>query len=394
MTTPPSTPFIPFALPDIGDDEIAEVVATLKSGWITTGPKTRRFEEDFSAFLDESNPAEAPLHAMAVNSATAGLHLALEALGIGPGDEVITTTHTFTATAEVVRYLGADVVLVDIDPATLCIDVAAVEAAITPRTKAVMPVHYAGLAVDMVRLLPMAQRHGLKVVEDAAHALPTTCGGRLVGTLDSDVTVFSFYANKTMTTGEGGMVVTRDADLAKRIHVMRLHGINRDAFDRFTAKVPSWYYEVIAPGFKYNLTDIASAIGIHQLKRAIAFQQVRADIAARYDAAFADLPVIKPPQPLPGDTHAWHLYALRLADDAKLSRDELIEGLYAAGIGCSVHYIPLHLQPYWRDRYQLQPQQFPHSQRAYERMLSLPLYTRMGPAEVQRVIDAVRSLLG
>lgn len=394
MTAPPSTPFIPFALPDIGDDEIAEVVDTLKSGWITTGPKTRRFEEDFSAFLGASNPAEAPLHAMAVNSATAGLHLALEALGIGPGDEVITTTHTFTATAEVVRYLGADVVLVDIDPATLCIDVAAVEAAITPRTKAVMPVHYAGLAADMEALLPLARRHCLKVVEDAAHALPTTCGGRLVGTLASDATVFSFYANKTMTTGEGGMVVTRDADLAKRIQVMRLHGINRDAFDRFTAKVPSWYYEVIAPGFKYNLTDIASAIGIHQLKRAIAFQQVRADIAARYGAAFADLPVIRPPQPLPGDTHAWHLYALRLAEGAKLTRDELIEGLYAAGIGCSVHYIPLHLQPYWRDRYQLQPQQFPHSQRAYERMLSLPLYTRMGPAAVQRVIDAVRSLLG
>ncbi len=389
MTPAPPSPFIPFALPDIGDDEIAEVVDTLKSGWITTGPKTRRFEEDFSAFL-----GVAGLHAMAVNSATAGLHLALEALGIGPGDEVITTTHTFTATAEVVRYLGTDVVLVDIDPATLCIDVAAVEAAITPRTKAVMPVHYAGLAADMARLLPMARRHGLKVVEDAAHALPTTCGGQLVGTLGSDATVFSFYANKTMTTGEGGMVVTRDADLAKRIQVMRLHGINRDAFDRFTAKVPSWYYEVIAPGFKYNLSDIASAIGIHQLKRAIAFQRARAAIAARYDAAFADLPVITPPQPLSGDMHAWHLYVLRLADDAKLTRDELIEGLYTAGIGCSVHYIPLHLQPYWRDRYKLQPQQFPHSQHAYERMLSLPLYTRMGPAEVQRVIDAVRSLLG
>ena len=387
-------PFIPFALPDIGDAEIAEVVDTLKSGWITTGPKTRRFEEDFSAFLGASNPTEAPLHAMAVNSATAGLHLALEALGIGPGDEVITTTHTFTATAEVVRYLGADVVLVDIDPATLCIDVAAVEAVISPRTKAVMPVHYAGRSADMAALLPLARRHGVKVVEDAAHALPTTCGGRLVGTLASDVTVFSFYANKTMTTGEGGMVVTRDAALAKRIQVMRLHGINRDAFDRFTAKVPSWYYEVTAPGFKYNLTDIASAIGIHQLKRASAFQQARSDIAARYDAAFADLPVITPPQPLPGDTHAWHLYVLRLADGAKLTRDQLIDGLYAAGIGCSVHYIPLHLQPYWRDRYKLQPQQFPHSQRAYERMLSLPLYTRMGPAEVQRVIDAVRSLLG
>ena len=386
--------FLPFALPDIGDDEIAEVVDTLKSGWVTTGPKTRRFEEDFSAFLGAATPGEAPLHAMAVNSATAGLHLALEALGIGPGDEVITTTHTFTATAEVVRYLGADVVLVDLDPATLCIDVAAVEAAITPRTKAVLPVHYGGRAADMAALLPLARRHGLKVVEDAAHALPTTCGGRLVGTLESDATVFSFYANKTMTTGEGGMVVTRDAELARRVRVMRLHGINRDAFDRFTAKVPSWYYEVVAPGFKYNLTDIASAIGIHQLKRAHAFQQARADIAARYDAAFADLPVTTPPLPLPGDVHAWHLYVLCLTDAAPLSRDALIEGLYAAGIGCSVHYIPLHLQPYWRDRYGLTPERYPHSQRAYERMLSLPLYTRMQAADVQRVIDAVRALLG
>ena len=382
-------PFIPFALPDIGDDEIAEVVDTLRSGWITTGPKTRRFEEDFTAYLGDPS-----VHSMAVNSATAGLHLALEALGIGPGDEVITTTHTFTATAEVVRYLGADVVLVDIDPATLCIDVAAVEAAITPRTKAVIPVHYAGLAADMAALLPLARRHGLKVVEDAAHALPTTCGGQLVGTLGSDVTVFSFYANKTMTTGEGGMVVTRDAAIAKRVQVMRLHGINRDAFDRFTAKAPSWYYEIVAPGFKYNLTDIASAMGIHQLRRSRGFQATRAAIAARYDAAFADLPLITPPQPASGDTHAWHLYVLRLADGAKLTRDGLIDGLYAAGIGCSVHYIPLHLQPYWRERYALTPERFPHSQHAYERMLSLPLYTRMDDSQIERVIAAVRSLLG
>ena len=255
--------FLPFALPEIGDDEIAEVVDTLKSGWVTTGPKAKRFEQDFAAFL-----GDASLHAIAVNSATAGLHLALEALGIAPGDEVITTTHTFTATAEVVRYLGADVKLVDIDPATLNIDPAAVEAAIGPRTKAILPVHYAGLAADMPALLDIARRHGLKVVEDAAHALPTTCGGALVGTLASDATVFSFYANKTITTGEGGMLVTRDAALAKRAKVMRLHGMNRDAFDRFTAKVPSWYYEVVAPGFKYNLTDIAAALGIHQLKRA------------------------------------------------------------------------------------------------------------------------------
>jgi dTDP-4-amino-4,6-dideoxygalactose transaminase len=386
---PDTLPFMPFALPEIGDAEIAEVVDTLRSGWVTTGPKAKRFEDDFSAFL-----GDASLHCMAVNSATAGLHLALEALGIGPGDEVITTTHTFTATAEVVRYLGADVVLVDIDPATLCIDPALVEAAVTPRTKAIMPVHYGGLAADMPALLDIAKRHGLKVVEDAAHALPTTSGGALVGTLGSDATVFSFYANKTITTGEGGMVVTRDVDLAKRIRTMRLHGMNRDAFDRFTAKVPSWYYEIVAPGFKYNLTDIAAAMGIHQLKRARAFHARRAAIAHAYHAAFAELPLIVPPDAPAGELHAWHLYPLRLADAAAIDRDALIERLFAAGIGCSVHYIPLHLQPYWRDRYALRAESFPHSQRAFERMLSLPIYTRMTDADVQRVVVAVRRALG
>jgi dTDP-4-amino-4,6-dideoxygalactose transaminase len=364
-------------------------VDTLRSGWITTGPKARRFEEDFTTFLGDPG-----LSSLAVNSATAGLHLALEALGIGPGDEVITTTHTFTATAEVVRYLGADVRLVDIDPATMCIDVDAVREAITPRTKAVMPVHYAGRAADMQPLLALAAAHGLKVVEDAAHALPTTCGGKLVGTLRSDATVFSFYANKTITTGEGGMVVTRDPALARRMRVMRLHGMSRDAFDRFTATVPSWYYEIVAPGFKYNLTDIAAALGLHQLRRARAFQQRREAIAAQYDAAFAGLPLITPPRPAAGDVHAWHLYVLRLGDGAGIGRDALIERLFAAGIGCSVHYIPLHLQPYWRDRYGLTPQAFPHSQRAYETMLSLPLYTRMTDADVQRVAGAVRAALG
>ncbi len=383
-----SAPFLPYALPEIGDEEIAEVVDALRSGWITTGPKAKRFEADFAAFLGDPS-----LHAIAVNSATAGLHLALEGLGIGAGDEVITTTHTFTATAEVVRYLGADVRLVDIDPATLCIDPAQVETAITPRTKALMPVHYGGLAADMAALGSIARRHGLKVVEDAAHALPTKQRGQLVGTLDSDATVFSFYANKTMTTGEGGMLVTRDAELARRARVMRLHGMNRDAFDRFTATVPSWYYEVVAPGFKYNLTDIAAAMGIHQLKRARGFQQRRAAIAARYDEAFASLPLRTPPLPAAGDQHAWHLYALRLGDDAGITRDRFIEALFERGIGCSVHYIPLHLHPYWRDRYQLRPEQFPHSQHAFERLVSLPIYTRMSDADVERVIRAVREVL-
>jgi len=387
-----SLPFLPFALPEIGEEEIAEVVDTLRSGWVTTGPKARRFEADFAAFLGDTSGGEV-LHCVAVNSATAGLHLALEALGIGPGDEVITTTHTFTATAEVVRYLGADVVLVDIDPATLNIDAQAIEAAITPRAKAIMPVHFAGLAADMPAILDIAHRHGLKVVEDAAHALPTTCAGRLVGTLDSDATVFSFYANKTITTGEGGMLVTRDAALAQRARTMRLHGMNRDAFDRFQSTVPSWYYEVVAPGFKYNLTDIAAALGLQQLKKAQAFQQRRAELVAAYDAALAGLPVVLPPHARPGELHAWHLYVLRLAEGAGITRERFIEALFERGIGCSVHYIPLHLHPYWRDRYALQPAQFPHSQHAYERMVSLPLYTRMTVADVARVAAAVREVL-
>jgi dTDP-4-amino-4,6-dideoxygalactose transaminase len=383
-----TAPFLPFALPEIGEEEIAEVVDTLRSGWVTTGPRARRFEGDFVAFL-----GDAALHAVAVNSATAGLHLALEALGIGPGDEVITTTHTFTATAEVVRYLGADVKLVDIDPATLNIDPALVEAAIGPRTKAIVPVHYAGLAADMPRLLAIAQRRGLKVVEDAAHALPATVGGRLVGTLASDAAVFSFYANKTITTGEGGMLVTRDAALAARARVMRLHGLNRDAFDRFTAKVPSWYYEVVAPGFKYNLTDIAAALGIHQLRKAEAFRERRARIAALYDAGFAGLPLVTPPRPPAGELHAWHLYALRLGEGARIGRDVFIERLFEAGIGASVHYIPLHLHPYWRERYRLAPAMFPASQRAYERLVSLPIYTRMSDDDAARVVDTVRTLV-
>ena len=329
-----------------------------------------------------------------VNSATAGPHLALEALGIGPGDEVITTTHTFTATAEVVRYLGADVKLVDIDPVTLNIDPAAIEAAITPRSKAILPVHYGGLAADMPAILDLAQRHGLKVVEDAAHALPTRIGGRLVGTLDSDATVFSFYANKTITTGEGGMLVTRNEALAKRARVMRLHGMSRDAFDRFTATVPSWYYEIVAPGFKYNLTDLAAAMGIHQLKRAHRFQQQRQAIAERYHRALAGLPLVLPAGAPAGDQHAWHLYAVRLTDAAPMDRDRLVEALFAARIGCSVHYIPLHQHPYWRDRYQLRAQDFPNSQAAYECMLSLPIYPRMSESDLDRVLTTLHATLG
>lgn len=379
--------FLPFAKPEIGEEEIAEVVDTLRSGWVTTGPKTKQFELDFAAFLGGG------VEAIAVNSATAGLHLALEAIGVGPGDQVITTTHTFTATAEVIRYLGADPVFVDVDPDTLCIDIDGIERAITPATKAILPVHFGGRAVDMQRILAIAKRHNLRVVDDAAHALPATSGGELIGAMDTDATVFSFYANKTITTGEGGMVVTRNPEVAKRAKVMRLHGISRDAFDRFTSTAPSWYYEIVAPGFKYNMTDIASAIGLHQLKKARAFHERREAIAIRYNDAFADLPIVLPPLAAKGDIHSWHLYVIRLTDASPLNRDALIEHLFKQGIGCSVHYIPLHLQPYWRDQYHLSPEMFPVSQDIYTRTLTLPLYTKMTDAEVERVIDVVRGAL-
>lgn len=379
--------FLPFALPEIGEEEITEVVEALRSGWLTTGPKTARFEADFAAFLGGE------VQALAVNSATAGLHLALEAVGVGAGDEVITTTYTFTATAEVIRYLGAHPVLVDVDPQTLNLDPAQVERAITPRTKAIIPVHFAGLACPMDELLALARRHKLRVIEDAAHALPTQYRGQLIGALTSDATVYSFYATKTITTGEGGMIVTRDAELAQRCRTMRLHGISRNVFDRYSSTKPSWHYEVVAPGFKYNMSDLAAAVGLQQLKKAWRFQAQRQAMAERYHAAFADLPVQLPASAPADDLHAWHLYVIRLRDDAPLSREAFIQQMAERGIGCSVHFIPLHLHPYWRDTYQLRPESFPAAQAAFERAVSLPLYTRMTEADQQRVIGAVNDLL-
>ncbi len=381
------TNFLQFALPDIGEEEIAEVVDSLRSGWLTTGPKTQRFEQEFAEFVGGN------VQALAVNSATAGLHLVLEAFGIGPGDEVITTPYTFTATAGVIRHLGADPVFVDIDPRTFNIDPAKIERAITGRTKAIIPVHFAGLPCEMDRIIEIARRHGLKVLEDAAHALPTIYRGQLVGTLDSDATVFSFYATKTITTGEGGMIVTRDEAIAERCRAMRLHGISRDAFDRYTSTKPAWHYEVIAPGFKYNLTDIASSIGLQQLKKAWSFQERRQQLAERYNTELAALPIILPPQPQDGDLHSWHLYAIRLDDSAAISREDFMQQMFARGIGCSVHFIPLHLHPYWQKAYDLQPHDFPAAWLSYERAVSLPLYTRMTDADQTRVIQAVKDVL-
>lgn len=387
---PSSSQFLPYAIPDIGEAELQAVGKALASGWVTTGPNAKEFEKEFAAYLGDD------VTALAVSSATAGLHLAVEALGIGPGDEVIVPTLTFTATAEVVRYMGADPILADIDPATLNIDPADIERRVNERTKAIIVVHYGGLACDMDAILTIAKRYGLRVIEDAAHAFPTIYRDKLVGTLASDVTVFSFYANKTMTTGEGGMVVTRDAALIERMRLMRLHGINRDAFDRFTSRVPSWYYEVVAPGFKYNMNDMAAALGRVQLTRIDRFATRRNTLAERYQEAFSDLPIIDAPRPELGCSHAWHIYAIRLEASAgdPDQRNRFIQTLSDAGIGTSVHYIPLHRQPFWRDSYGLKAKNYPNADQAYHGLVSLPLYTKMTDGDQKRVIRSVLDALG
>ena len=382
-----SANFLPFALPDIGEEEIAEVVDSLRSGWITTGPKTKRFEEDFVAFLDGG------VEAVAVNSATAGLHLALEACGVGRDDEVITTPYTFTATAEVIRYLGAHPVFVDIDPFTYNIDVNSIESAITCRTKAIVPVHFAGLSCDMDAILRLAEKHNLKVIEDAAHALPTRYKGEIIGKLNSDAAVFSFYATKTITTGEGGMVVTRNPDIANRCRIMRLHGISRDAFDRYTSRKPAWSYEVVAPGYKYNLTDLAASLGIHQLRKAWKFQRRRQNFYDYYNSELKDSPLTLPPRPSKGDLHACHLYVIQLAVESSVSRDEFIVEMNKRGIGCSVHFIPLHIHPYWRETYNLKPEDYPFSVNLYNNAVSLPLYTKMSDEDATRVVSSVKDIL-
>ncbi len=380
--------FLPFALPDIGEDEINEVVDSLRSGWVTTGPKARQFESDFSSFLGDDR-----LESISVNSATSGLHLALEALGVGPGDEVIVPTYTFTATAEIVRYLGATPVMVDVDSHTFNMTVDGFSAAITSKTKVVIPVHFAGLACDMRPIIELAKIHEIKIVEDAAHALPAMYRGEMIGTLDTDFTVFSFYANKTMTTGEGGMVVSRSKDLSKRCRIMRLHGISRDAFDRYTSTKPAWFYEVVAPGYKYNMPDISAAMGIHQLKRLPGFLSKRRELAKVYNDELAGLPFELPSLAPEGDEHAWHLYPIKLKPESGISRDLFIEKMAGLGIGCSVHFIPLHLHPYWRDTYKLTKNMFPVAQRLFEQEVSLPLYTKMTNEDQQHVISVVKKVL-
>ncbi|WP_459864341.1 DegT/DnrJ/EryC1/StrS family aminotransferase [Endothiovibrio diazotrophicus] len=379
--------FLAFARPSIGEEEIEEVVRVLRSGWLTTGKVARSFEEAFAEKVGAK-------YAAAVNSATAGLHLSLEALGVGEGDKVVTTPYTFTATAEVVHYLGAEVVFVDVDSETCLMDLDRVaEIADQPGVRVVLPVHFAGQTVDMGALCSMAASSGWRVVEDAAHSFPATCGDRPVGSI-GDATVFSFYVTKTITTGEGGMVTCDDPEVIRRIRTMRLHGVDRDIFDRYSSRRPSWYYEVVAPGFKYNMTDIAAAIGVHQLARADEFRRRRAAIAEAYSRELRGLPLRLPSTRADGDMHAWHLYVVQLElERLDIDRDRFIELMVEHRIGVSVHFIPLHLQTYWRQRYGFTPDSFPVATDVYHRAVSLPIYPAMDDGDVARVIEAVRDIL-
>lgn len=380
-----SPQFLPFHVPDIREDEIQSVAETLRSGWLTTGEKVKRFEEDFARYVGCA-------HAIAVNSGTAALHLALDALGIKEGDEILLPTMTFAATAEVVLYFKARPVLVDCRRDTFNIDPDQIEKRITTRTKAIIPVHIGGQPCEMDRILDITRNYNLKVIEDAAHALPARYQGKKVGTI-SDITCFSFYATKTITTGEGGMATTENPEWADRMRIMSLHGISQDAWKRYTAE-GSWYYEVLYPGYKYNLTDIAAAIGIEQLKRCDQFWEARRTIAAMYDKAFADIPEIRRPVSIPDVQHAWHLYVIQLElERLRITRNEFIEALKKENIGTSVHFIPLHLHPYYRNTFGYKPQDFPNANAVFERIISLPVYPRMTEANVKDVIAAVRKII-
>jgi dTDP-4-amino-4,6-dideoxygalactose transaminase len=379
---------IPCFRPVIGEAEIEAVTAVLRSGWLTTGSKAREFEQKFTEFLGGD------VEAVAVSSATAGLHLAAEACGIGPGDEVIVPTLTFTASASVLRYLGAEVVLVDVEESTRTIDLEHAARRLSPRTKAIMPVHFGGFPCDMPRVLEFARRHNLKVIEDAAHALPTRRDGRLIGSWDSDVCVFSFYATKPITTGEGGMIVTRNPRIAERARIMRTHGLSRDAFDRFRKVGASWDYDVVAAGFKYNLTDVAAAIGVVQLSRAMTLQSARQRAALRYFERLAGLPLDCPAAAPVGGLHSWHLFPIRVHDEAPATRDDLITALSSAGIGTSVHYRPLHQMTYWKERYPSEPSDFVVADRYFAGAVTLPLFPGMTDAQVDRIADIVHQILG
>ena len=405
---------IPFFRPLIGKEEEDAVLEVLRSGWLTTGNVTREFERDFEKFLSINSK---PVHCMAVNSATSGLHLALEALGIGEGDIVLLPSITFTASAEVVRYLGAEVAFIDVKKGTNLMNPASLEECLERltrglpayparkqggddfgprgRPKAVMPVHVAGLPCDMDAILEISKKYGLKIVEDAAHSFPSFISkpgeeGNWAG-LIGDVGVFSFYATKTITTGEGGMVVTCENAIAERIKIMRSHGIDRSIWDRYTDTKASWYYRVVEPGFKYNIPDLLSAIGRVQLSRAMDLLEMRKEIAEYYDKAFMGSDLFSPPDTGPGD--ARHLYILKLnLGKLSINRDDFAIKLQEQGIGISVHFIPLHIMPYYKNRYSLIDEDFPESMNTYNRIISLPLWPGMTHDQTDRVIETVKKL--
>jgi len=383
--------FLPFSLPTIGEEEIAEVVDALRSGWVTTGPRTRQFEEQLAAYVGAT-------HALAVSSCTAGLHIALSALGVHPGDEVIVPTLTFCATANVVVHLGARPVFVDVGE-DFNVTAGAIEAVITPRTKAIMPVHFGGQAFDLEAIYAVAARHGLAVVEDAAHAIGSTYRGTKLGA-DSlppagvrRATVFSFYATKNMTTGEGGMITTGDTEFADRMRLYSLHGMSRDAWKRYTS-AGSWFYEVVVPGYKDNMTDIQAALGIHQLRKLDGFIAARQRLARRYDEGFAGIAEVATPVLCPHRNHIYHLYVLRLRSGRlAIDRGRFIEELKTRNIGASVHFIPVHMHPYYRDTFGYRRGAFPVAERMYEEIVSLPLFPRMSEQDADDVIVAVREIV-
>lgn len=377
--------FLPFALPDIDETEFAEVKEALESGWVTTGPKTKRFEAEFAAAVGAK-------HAIAVNSCTAAMHLALEAIGLQRGDEVVTTPYTFAATAEVVRYFDARPVLVDVNAHDLNMRPELLAAAITPRTRAIIPVHIAGLPADLDAIHEVARQHDLPVIEDAAHAFPSSYKGRMIGNI-SQFTCFSFYATKTITTGEGGMICTDNDAWAERCRIMALHGISKDAWKRYTAE-GSWYYEIVAPGYKYNLTDLAAGLGLAQLRKAERMRQRREEIAQQYTAAFGTMPALQTPYNHSDAQHSWHLYMLRLnLAQLQIDRAQFVEELKHRNIGVSVHFIPLHTHPYYRDTFGYHVQDFPIAYSEYMREISLPIYSKMSNQDVQDVINAVSEII-
>jgi dTDP-4-amino-4,6-dideoxygalactose transaminase len=390
----PERAHIPFARVRCSGNELAYVRQVIEGGWLTTASKAREFEERFAQAVG------AP-YACAVNSCTAALHLAAEAVGISRGDKVFVPTMTFTATAEVVRYLGADPVLLDVDYNSCLVTPDGLRRAIQshPEVKALIIVHYGGQSAQMFAkdgdegILDICREHGIRVIEDAAHAFPARCGDRMVGSLGG-VTCFSFYANKTMTTGEGGMLTTDNEEIWKRAKVMRLHGIDRDVWSRFTSERPSWEYDVVAPGFKYNMPDVNAAIGLAQLEQAYAMRDERQRCALRYLKNLADVENIDLPElRVDPESHAWHLFPIVLKPEAALSRGELIDELARRGIGTSVHYKPVHRMSYYRERYQLEPTQFPNAERVWKGCISLPIYASLRDDEVDYVCSSITDAL-